>query len=128
MAIICSRCGSISKRAAKRGSLAVEVLLWLFFLVPGIIYTIWWRVRVCPVCGSQKVFPASSPIGKKLQRDLVRPATSGEGFFEAACPCCRALHAIFPDDPDRLNCTCGAVLGVERSGTVGTLTLMKTAE
>lgn len=67
---ICTNCGYIVNPArVTQGSLALEVLLWCFFIVPGIIYSIW-RVTskemACPVCKSKSLIPTSSPKGQEL--------------------------------------------------------------
>jgi hypothetical protein len=36
------------------GSILIELILWFFFLIPGLIYSIWRigsRQKVCPRCG-----------------------------------------------------------------------------
>ena len=52
----------------KAGSAPLEVLLWLFFLVPGIIYSIWrssTRRWVCPMCEQEGMIPLTSPLAHK---------------------------------------------------------------
>ena len=42
----------------RRGSLSLELLLWLCLLVPGFIYSMWrWmtKYKTCSDCGSSKV-------------------------------------------------------------------------
>lgn len=55
MIIKCTNCEYVGKpKVYTRGSLAVEILLWLFFLVPGLLYSIWrlaTRYKGCPKCG-----------------------------------------------------------------------------
>ena len=67
---ICASCGSrTGTRLATRGSLWIEIVLWLFFLVPGLIYSIWRhasRQEVCRVCGSAELVPVDSPRGREL--------------------------------------------------------------
>lgn len=51
------------------GSFIAEILLWLFFIIPGVIYS-FWRLSatstVCRVCGSDKLVPLSSQYYKKM--------------------------------------------------------------
>lgn len=57
----------------KPGSFAVEILLWLFFLLPGLIYTAWRcssMRRVCPLCQNTNLVPEDSPLGKKMYADM----------------------------------------------------------
>ncbi len=69
-AIVCPACGYIGlpKRDVK-GNGGVELILWLCFLIPGIIYSLWRsgsRYNACPVCGSTTLVPIDSPNGAKL--------------------------------------------------------------
>ena len=49
--------------------MGVELILWLCFLVPGLIYSVWrmssYRAT-CPSCGSENLVPLDSPNGKKI--------------------------------------------------------------
>ena len=41
-----------------KGSMGIEVILWFFFLFPGLIYSIWRlssRYKGCPKCGYEHV-------------------------------------------------------------------------
>jgi hypothetical protein len=66
---ICERCGQTGtgKRVAP-GSFAVEVVLWLLFCAPGLVYTTW-RIfsarRLCGACAGELV-PLESPRGQML--------------------------------------------------------------
>jgi hypothetical protein len=67
---LCLQCGSVgaTKRFMK-GSIVTELFLWLFFLLPGLIYSIWRHAsvaQVCTKCGSSNVIPLDSPIAKNL--------------------------------------------------------------
>jgi predicted RNA-binding Zn-ribbon protein involved in translation (DUF1610 family) len=71
---ICPNCGykGKSKRVTK-GSLFIELILWLAFLVPGIIYSIWrltTKYWACPQCGAANMVPLDSPRGKKLLEEF----------------------------------------------------------
>lgn len=75
---ICASCGYLGapKRITK-GSIIIELILWLCLLIPGIIYSVWrltTRYDACPKCGSASLVPPDSPIGAKLQRELASPA------------------------------------------------------
>ena len=51
------------------GSFRVEVLLWICFLIPGLIYSlcrIASRYQGCPVCGASHQIPLESPAGRLL--------------------------------------------------------------
>ena len=61
----CQNCGSTARVWKKnRGSFGLEVVLWLFFLLPGILYSLWrlsGKVSTCPKCGSEDMVLISSP-------------------------------------------------------------------
>ena len=67
---VCTVCfSSVYPKLSTYGSFIIEVILWFFFLVPGLIYTLWritTRHTRCPVCGSHLIIPADSPRGKVL--------------------------------------------------------------
>lgn len=71
--LICSGCGSVGKTKREvKGNLAVEILLWCFFLVPGFIYSIWRQGtyhEACAVCGGTNFIPVDSPVGQKLLKE-----------------------------------------------------------
>ena len=52
------------------GSGFVALVLWLFFVIPGLIYTVWMMSTPsklkCPYCGNYAVVPVNSPRGKEL--------------------------------------------------------------
>ena len=68
--IACSNCGYTGKsKRIPKGSMAVEIVLWLCFLVPGLIYSVWRMSSyhaTCPVCGGSNLVPLNSPNGKKI--------------------------------------------------------------
>jgi hypothetical protein len=68
-AMVCTKCGSSNMKSGLRGSGAIELILWLFFIVPGLIYSAWRgqkKVHTCLSCGSNEVIPLNSPFGRKL--------------------------------------------------------------
>ena len=84
---VCTHCGSAgSPERRRRGSLALEIGLWvlalitlplfalgapILFLLVAVFYTLWrFSMReVCPRCGAQAMIPADTPRGREvLQR------------------------------------------------------------
>ena len=70
---LCTACGYIgqSKRETK-GSFIMEVFLWLIFLVPGFLYSIWrltTRYDACPKCSAANMIPANSPVAKRMLQE-----------------------------------------------------------
>lgn len=72
--LICANCGyQGSPATVTKGSFLIEVILWLCFLIPGLIYSIWRltsRYDACPKCEAPNMIPLNSPRGKKLQEEF----------------------------------------------------------
>jgi hypothetical protein len=68
--MICTACGSATKpKTITKGSTLIELILWLCFIVPGIIYSIWRlssRYSACRACGSKNIVPLDTPVGRGL--------------------------------------------------------------
>ncbi len=67
---VCTVCETADypKRHTK-GSFVIEVVLWLFLIVPGLIYSLWrltTKGNVCKSCGSPNVVPFDSPAGRRI--------------------------------------------------------------
>ncbi len=72
----CPACGTVARpKRITKGSLATEVALWLFFLVPGLIYSVWRlasRYEGCPSCLRAGMIPLDSPVAvRALGADVV---------------------------------------------------------
>lgn len=72
--IICTVCGYTGNpiKIAK-GNIFIEILLWLFFIIPGLIYSLWrffFKYPACPKCKKYAVISLDSPMGQKLRREL----------------------------------------------------------
>ena len=71
--LVCTNCGHVGHATKNtKGHFALEVVLWLCFLVPGIIYSIWrltTRHEACPVCGNANLLPKSAPVAQKFLRE-----------------------------------------------------------
>jgi len=67
---VCKSCGFLGvPDSTTPGSLAIEIVLWLCLIVPGLIYSLWRansRHDICAKCGGAEVIPADSPIGKNI--------------------------------------------------------------
>jgi len=68
--LICTACGYAgASNKRNKGNGLIELILWLFFLIPGIIYSIWRRSdkqNSCLKCGNKSMIPANTPMGQKL--------------------------------------------------------------
>lgn len=51
----CKLCGFKGKTKTKtKGSFLIELILWIFFILPGVLYSLWrltTREKVCSHCG-----------------------------------------------------------------------------
>lgn len=75
---ICRSCMStISPIKITPGSFLVEIVLFLLFILPGLLYSAWRisnRYAACPVCRSREIIPLHSPAAQSL---LQRNAPTG---------------------------------------------------
>lgn len=75
--LFCTACGHQGMPESDTpGSIWIEVVLWLCFLIPGLIYSIWRlnkRRGVCAACGSADLIPVNSPkaVAQKKQMGSV---------------------------------------------------------
>mgnify|MGYP001197866600 CR=1 FL=1 len=74
MSQICPNCGHMGWPVKKtKGSAGMEIILWLCFLLPGLLYSHWRgtnRPEVCPKCDATDMIPIDSPRAKKLIKDF----------------------------------------------------------
>lgn len=78
LAYFCPRCNTTSSHAVLKGQGWVEAVLYLFYLVPGIIYSVWRRSSppdACPACRTPGLV-------------RVDHAASGVTRDEVECPHC----------------------------------------
>lgn len=85
--MICSNCGyvGVPKRVTK-GSMGIEIVLWLFFIIPGVIYSLWRgssKFKACPSCGAQNMIPLDTPNGRKLLQDQDKTVEQAQAEVKA---------------------------------------------
>lgn len=72
--MFCTTCGHEgATKTHTKGNMAIEIVLWLCFIVPGIIYSMWRhgsRQPVCASCGGTTLVPPDSPIAKATKKTL----------------------------------------------------------
>jgi hypothetical protein len=52
-----------------KGSLIIEIFLWLLIIIPGLIYSLWRmssKYNACPKCKNDSMIPTDTPIGKQM--------------------------------------------------------------
>lgn len=68
--MVCKACGNHGEtREHTKGSILIEIVLWLCFIIPGLIYSIWrhsTRKPACTACGSDELVPPHTPVGRKI--------------------------------------------------------------
>jgi hypothetical protein len=73
--LVCTQCGYVGKpKRAIKGNGFIEIILWLCFLIPGLIYSIWRsssRYKVCPKCGNTSLIPTDSPRAKTIMSETM---------------------------------------------------------
>ena len=71
--LVCTVCGNVSpSKTITKGHFALEVVLWLCFLIPGFIYSVWRltsRYEACSVCGNSKLLPNTAPMAQKFLKE-----------------------------------------------------------
>lgn len=68
--LICTTCGSIGEYHETRpGSNLVEVVLWLWMIIPGVLYSAWRNSKksaVCASCSARTLIMAGTPVGRQI--------------------------------------------------------------
>ena len=91
--MVCTRCGTIGRpKRYTPGTFGMELLLFLFFIIPGLIYGIWRiaaRKDVCAACLSDELVPIGSPAGRAMtSRTQARMSASGSAPIAPALKKC----------------------------------------
>ncbi len=70
---LCRNCGYQGPaKTIIKGSIFIEILLWICFFIPGLIYSLWRvtsRYKACPKCKTPNMISLDSPIAL-LSRQL----------------------------------------------------------
>lgn len=72
---VCPECGFIGK-GKMQGTIFIEIVLWLMFILPGLLYTLWRYTQIrsiCPKCGCKNMIPVTAPKGKILVEQYNAP-------------------------------------------------------
>ena len=71
--LVCTSCGYIGKpKRITKGNIGIEIILWLTFIIPGLIYSLWRlssRYDGCAKCKNATLVPKDSPVGQKMVSD-----------------------------------------------------------
>ena len=70
--VFCLTCHETGKpKYHTAGSIWIEIILWLCFIVPGLVYSFWrlsTRRKVCAVCGGATLVPPGSSAARSAAR------------------------------------------------------------
>lgn len=70
----CMTCGTDAPPTKRtRGSIIIEIILWIMLIVPGLIYSIWrltTKRDVCSSCGAENIIPFSAPAAVAHRKQL----------------------------------------------------------
>lgn len=98
---VCTSCRTVGVPVTRvKGSFFIELILWLAFIIPGLIYSIWRlssKALVCATCGQPTIIPLQSPEGQRLARRwtgdlLVRHRTVAIQLrLSSFVVCCRSV-------------------------------------
>ena len=68
--LLCTNCGYKGKPKLKtKGSILIELILWICFIIPGLIYSIWrhtTRYEACPSCAAPNMISLDSPKAQQI--------------------------------------------------------------
>lgn len=71
---VCSNCGFQGRpKTFTKGNILMELVLWLCFIIPGLIYSLWRltsRFKACPQCQTPNMIPMDTPRGQKLVKEF----------------------------------------------------------
>lgn len=90
--LLCTTCGNLAEpKRLTRGSLLIEIVLWLCLIVPGLIYTIWrstTKYNTCRSCGATTLVPSGSPVARTFMKEQgieapVQPPSAGYAVGKA---------------------------------------------
>lgn len=91
--MICQNCGTRGEpKTVVKGSLAIEIILWLCFIIPGLIYSVWRMTStqpVCPSCKQPTMIGVGTPIGKNLANQFGKQEPEN-GCKTKTCHYCNA--------------------------------------
>lgn len=84
--MICTNCGHQGRPKRKtRAGMMLEILLWIFFVVPGLVFTIWRQANRyrCPRCETPNMIPTNSLKAAMLMqlKDVGRKPTVNQAMI-----------------------------------------------
>lgn len=93
----CTQCHNHTNNAKMKGNGWIEAILYLFYILPGVIYSIWRRSpkpNGCPTCGHAALVPAGA--GEPMPDTHVRCPDCAELVRREAKKCKHCGCALIP--------------------------------
>ena len=84
MKYFCTSCDNFTPTAQRKGNSWIELALYLCYIIPGVIYSIWRRTgspNICPLCKSGALVPAAMAKPRNIPQKV-------EHREERDCPHC----------------------------------------
>jgi hypothetical protein len=82
--VYCTRCGTVGRQKFfKRGSVLTGLLLLALFIVPGVIYLIWYLFEGywgCSACRAREIISIDSPVAKRVLGAQAATAEANENL------------------------------------------------
>ena len=79
---VCADCGAqVRPKRITPGSFAIEVVLWLLMLLPGLIYSVWrysTSYEGCPMCGGRRCVVLRTPAARAVLERFNRNSAAAE--------------------------------------------------
>jgi putative nucleotidyltransferase with HDIG domain len=97
---LCTSCAYVGKtKTIIKGNINTEIILWFFFLIPGLIYSIWRfrsRHEVCPICDQATIIPADSPKAKQFVREnrAAKTLVTSQGLIQPSKAAIQVENAV----------------------------------
>jgi DNA-directed RNA polymerase subunit RPC12/RpoP len=82
----CTLCGHKTTDPKMKGNGWIEIILWLCYIVPGLIYSIWRRSgtqNICPICDKDTLIPM--PLTNPEDEEIIDQQAVRD---EIECPWC----------------------------------------
>lgn len=100
----CPHCGSTGRPVRiTKGSLLVEIIAWLCFLLPGLLYSLWRlssRYEACRTCRQAGIIPVGSPKAiADLGVDGAQSVLEGSPGYKAGRAVGNVLRRVLTDIP-----------------------------
>lgn len=75
--VACPVCQHVGPpRTITPGSFLIELVLWLFLILPGLVYSLWRhsaRHQACAACGNRHTVPLGTPAGQAILQRHITP-------------------------------------------------------